>query len=124
MDPNELKKLREILATERAVLEAELSKIASRNPSIKGDWRVNFHKNDPSDTSDEKAESVREFEEDRAVEQNLELRLKEIDETLNKIKEGSYGKCDKCGSTIDKKRVEIMPAVRFCIDCAKKAVLT
>lgn len=123
MGPNELKKLKETLLAEKKALESELAQIGGKNPSIKGDWKTHFHKNDPSDTIDEKAQSVREFEEERAVEQNLELRLREIDETLEKIEKGEYGKCDKCGSDISPKRLEAIPAVKYCIECAKKVTL-
>lgn len=123
MGPKELKKLREILLTEKKVLEAELSKIGGENPAVKGDWKAHFHKNDSSDSSDEKARSVSEFEEERAVEQNLELRLKEINETLEKIEKGEYGICGKCGSAISPRRLEAVPAVKYCIECAKKVIL-
>ena len=121
MTPKDLKKLKDILLAEKKVLETELALIAGQNPVIKGDWKAHFHKNDPSDASDEKARSVSEFEEERAVEQSLEIRLKEVNETLAKIEEGSYGVCDKCHSAINPKRLEVAPAVKFCIDCAKKA---
>lgn len=124
MGPKELKKLREMLLAEKKVLEAELTRIGGENPAIKGDWKAHFHKNDPSDTADEKARSVSEFEEERAVEQNLELRLKEINETLERIDKGEYGTCDKCGSAISPKRLEAVPAVKYCIECAKKVTLT
>ena len=123
MTPKEQEKLKEMLLTEKEAIENELSGFASKNPVVKDDWQTHFHKSDSSDTQDEKARDVTDYEEERAVEQNLELRLKEINETLEKIEKGSYGVCDKCLSPIDQRRLKVIPVARFCVDCAKKAKL-
>ncbi len=44
-------------------------------------------------------------------------KLKEIDNALLKIEEGTYGVCDECGKTISKKRLKIIPYSNFCITC-------
>lgn len=43
--------------------------------------------------------------------------LHDIDETLRKIKEGTYGICENCGEKISENRLKVMPASRFCIYC-------
>ena len=121
MDQQELKKLRESLAAEIAALEKQLGEFTTENPIVKGDRKAHFHATDQSDTLDEKARSVIDYEEERAVEQNLELRLREIGDTIKKIDEGAYGICEKCVSPIDVRRLKVMPAARFCVDCTKKA---
>ena len=123
MTPQEIKKLRNALTKEIKVLEAELGRIAVQNPSVKGDYQAHFHKAEPDDTLDEKAHSITDYEEERAVEQNFELRLREINDTLKKIDMGTYGICDKCSSPIDQKRLKVIPVAKFCFDCAKKAIL-
>lgn len=120
MTPQEVKKLRAALVKEIKVLEAELARIASQNPSVKGDYQAHFHKPDSSDTLDEKAHSITDYEEERAVEQNLELRLREAEVTLKKIDGGTYGICEKCASPIDARRLRAVPVAKFCVDCAKK----
>ena len=123
MSPQELKKLRELLVVEAAAVEKQLNEFTSENPIIKGDRKAHFHATDQSDTLDEKARSVTDYEEERAVEQNLELRLREIKDTIKKIDEGAYGICQKCVSPIDVRRLKVMPVARFCVDCTKKAIL-
>ncbi len=123
MTPQELKKLRTVLTQEIEILEAELGRIATENPSVKGDYQAHFHKAEPGDTLDEQAHSITDYEEERAVEQNLELRLRETKETLKKIDEGAYGVCEKCTSPIDARRLKAVPVAKFCVDCAKKAGL-
>lgn len=123
MTPKEQEKLKEMLLAEKGAIENELSTFASKNPIIEGDYQAHFHKSDQSDTLDEKARGITDYEEERAVEQNLELRLKEINETLNKLKKGTYGICDKCLAPIDQKRLNVVPVARFCVGCAKKVKL-
>ena len=123
MTSQELKKLRESLIAELAKLEKQLGEFTSENPVVKGDRRSHFHETDPSDPPADKAHSVTEFEEERAVEQNLELRAKEIRETIKKIDGDTYGICEKCVSPIDVRRLKVMPVARFCVDCTKKAIL-
>jgi DnaK suppressor protein len=123
MDLIELEKLKKFLLQEKTQIESELKDFTTKNPAIEDDYQSHFHKSDQSDTLDEKAHSVTDFEEDRAVEQNLELRLKEINETLKKIDGGSYGICDRCSLPIDSRRLKVMPAARFCVNCTKKVKL-
>lgn len=59
------------------------------------------------------------------MEQNINLKnnekqiLIEIDSSLNKIQNGTYGRCEKCGKGIDDDRLELIPYVRTCIGCKK-----
>ena len=43
--------------------------------------------------------------------------LYRIDEALTKIREGTYGKCERCGKRIRKKRLRVMPYAKYCIGC-------
>jgi DnaK suppressor protein len=38
---------------------------------------------------------------------------------LAKLEEGSYGRCDRCGSAIAPGRLEAAPESALCIDCAR-----
>jgi DnaK suppressor protein len=44
-------------------------------------------------------------------------KLKDIDGALQKIEQGGFGVCEKCGGEIDKKRLKAVPYARFCIKC-------
>lgn len=54
----------------------------------------------------------------------LEKQLKEtktsIKAALLKIKNGSYGKCEKCGKQIEPGRLLAMPTAMLCLTCSKK----
>lgn len=44
--------------------------------------------------------------------------LLECDEALDRIRLGTYGRCERCGSTIPPERLEAKPATRVCVGCA------
>jgi RNA polymerase-binding transcription factor DksA len=123
MTPQEIKKLKSKLLKEKKILEDELGRIATEDTAIKGNYRAHFHKPEPDDTLDEKAHSITDYEEERAVEQSLELRLREVNDTLKKIEEGTYGICDKCQAPIEEKRLKVVPLAKLCLNCAKKTKL-
>ncbi len=43
--------------------------------------------------------------------------LNQIDESLKKIKDGSYGICDMCGVVIPLGRLKAKPFAKFCTEC-------
>jgi len=46
--------------------------------------------------------------------------LKYLDRALTMIKDGRYGYCTTCKKPIQKKRLELVPTARLCIDCKLK----
>lgn len=45
--------------------------------------------------------------------------LKEIDNALDKIANGTYGICEECEEIINEKRLEANPVARYCISCKR-----
>jgi len=58
---------------------------------------------------------------------NLELlerdqsTLREIDEALERIGDGSYGRCEGCEELISRERLRAVPHARNCIECQRRA---
>ncbi len=48
-------------------------------------------------------------------------KIREIDNVLMKIEEGTYGVCDECGELISKKRLKILPYSNLCVHCQSRA---
>ncbi len=46
--------------------------------------------------------------------------LAKIDEALDRITEGTFGKCAECSSTIPKTRLNAIPFTPVCIKCAEQ----
>ncbi len=47
-------------------------------------------------------------------------RLTQIDNALERIKDGKYGICKSCGQEIARGRLEAIPYVAFCLSCQSK----
>lgn len=43
--------------------------------------------------------------------------IKDIDQALQKIEDGSYGQCENCHQDIPEERLEVYPAAKYCIKC-------
>ncbi len=46
--------------------------------------------------------------------------LYKIDEALQMIEDGSYGKCQKCGQRITESRLKAVPFAKLCVPCQEK----
>jgi RNA polymerase-binding transcription factor DksA len=45
-------------------------------------------------------------------------RVAELDLALERLRQGTYGVCERCGRPIPVERLEIRPAARTCVSCA------
>jgi RNA polymerase-binding transcription factor len=48
------------------------------------------------------------------------VKVKQIDDVFERMKEGSYGECESCGLEIAEERLEAMPFTRLCRDCQQE----
>ena len=53
--------------------------------------------------------------ENKLLASQLRGELEEIERTLAKIEDGTYGLCETCGEPIPPARLEAVPTARFCI---------
>lgn len=49
-----------------------------------------------------------------------ESTVREVLQALDRIKGGSFGACEGCGSMILKERLKLVPHARNCIECQRK----
>jgi DnaK suppressor protein len=52
--------------------------------------------------------------------QNEEQLLEEISAALDRVDQGSYGRCEECQQEIPKARLQAVPYARYCVECARK----
>lgn len=45
--------------------------------------------------------------------------LRDVVSALQRIEDGSYGSCERCGEAISEKRLEALPFARYCITCQR-----
>lgn len=50
----------------------------------------------------------------------MEEQLEEVESALNRLEEGTYGKCIHCGKPIAPARLEALPHALYCVDCKSK----
>ena len=55
-----------------------------------------------------------------SLNENERMRLKEVDESLDRIENGTYGVCEECGGPISLKRLEVRPVAKYCVPCLTK----
>ena len=68
-------------------------------------------------------EQATELEDQDALEgiENAALdEIKQIQQALARVADGSYGTCVKCGGEIEPDRLEALPTATDCIACAKR----
>lgn len=52
--------------------------------------------------------------------QNEEQALDEIAAALDRIDQGTFGRCEECHKEIPKPRLQAIPYTRHCVECARK----
>jgi RNA polymerase-binding transcription factor DksA len=110
-----LEELNGKLLKEKEEIEAGLKDFAKADPKLKGDFDTQFP--DIAGQTPEESESadeVEEYENKLHVEHVLELRLRDVNKALEKIRKGSYGICENCGKEIPFERLQANPAAKNC----------
>jgi RNA polymerase-binding transcription factor DksA len=127
LDQKTIDGLKTALEKERDLLVGELKTIATPDPNLKNDWNVKHEEwSEDQITSDEEleaGESVNESDEDmknKALSDHLELRLKEVNDALKMVEEGTYGICKVCKNPIPIDRLRANPAAETDIEHAKE----
>jgi len=105
---------RDLLATEQATLEKELSTVGRRNPSNPADWEAvptdTGQESDPNDAAD----LIENYEENTAILKDLEIRYNQVLAALARIEDGSYGTCTIGGEEIETDRLDADPSASTC----------
>ncbi len=66
------------------------------------------------------ASQVFEQQRDLALRDRSRTELHRVEVALRAIDNGTYGTCESCGNAIAPERLEAIPWVATCIDCARK----
>ena len=107
----------------QGMLEAELKKLIGElrsvgqvNPQNPADWEAVPDKIDVVKAdSNEVADQIESYEVNTAILKQLEIRLNEVKDALERIKNGTHGVCRVCGKVIESERLEANPAATTCL---------
>ena len=116
MDKKTIEELKEKLETEKESIQKELENFSKKDDQPKGDWETRYP-NRENGTMEEEADEVQEYGNTLPVEYSLELKLKDVNSALEKIKNGAYGICEKCGKEIEEKRLKAVPEAKMHLKC-------
>lgn len=108
----ELTNIRILLVARRQQLTAELAELTK--PPEAGS-NLSFGKRIGEGTS----EAVERISSTAAA-RSIAAALAEVDRALEKVEEGTYGRCDDCGRPITGERLEAMPAATLCVTCSSR----
>ncbi|WP_341707975.1 TraR/DksA C4-type zinc finger protein [Halopseudomonas sp.] len=99
-----------------ANLRALYDEYAQRLDALERDLR--------SGHSADSAEQAQERENDdvmRSLKLEAEAGLRDVEGALQRLREGHYGQCQRCGVDIAEARLQVLPATPWCSACADQA---
>lgn len=70
----------------------------------------------PADTGSETFEREKQL----AIGEQVDAQIKDVQEALGRIEDGSFGKCLICGTAIPDERLEARPMARYCLEHQKQ----
>ena len=79
---------------------------------------LSFYDNHPADLGTE----MFMMEQDKGLIDKLNNTLYEIERSIEELKAGTYGLCNLCGRKIDEERLELIPYLKLCINCAREKI--
>lgn len=53
---------------------------------------------------------------DLSILDDVETELDDVEHALQRLEDGTYGTCERCGEPIDEARLRSLPATRICAD--------
>jgi len=103
----------ELTATLRASLEEERGQLQAQLAEFDDEGDLSYDENfaDSAQVAGQQGAN-------RALTGQLKENLSEVERALQKMDDGTYGICERCGKEIAEARLEAMPATPFCIDDA------
>ena len=115
-----INKYKKLLEAEQKKLLEELATVGKKDPTSPSGWEAMENDLD-SDSADENetADEMEELGENEAIVGKLAPQLALVEKALEKIKKGTYDKCDVCGEEIPEARLKANPASLTCIKHTK-----
>ncbi len=120
INKNLSEELKQILEKKKIAIEGQLKKFAKKDDKLEGDWDTrfpNFNAGQGSSGLETAADEVEEYTTLLPIEHNLETTLININSALEKIKNNTYGICEKCKKEIPIERLKVSPESKFCLKC-------
>lgn len=106
----------------RRHLEAETERLQQVREAIDdeppGDGPEDDSPSDPAsfDHPADAASDAFEREKELSILDEVQAELDDVERALQRLDDGTYGRCEACGNDIGDERLTAVPATRFCLD--------
>jgi len=110
-DKNQAERFNQLLALREAELRAALH--------THDDWPARIGEAEPPQVSDFKDMASRRVQAtlDEAQAEHVAFELEQVLAAQYRLHDGSYGRCQRCGESIDLRRLNAIPAASYCTAC-------
>lgn len=118
MDSSFIEQLKGKLLETKKMIVAQLEQMTQEKSFNKDKVQAKWQ--EMGDKEEDNAVEVANFQDNISLERDLEVNLERIEKALQKIVQGEYGKCEKCGSDIEEARLTAYPEAAHCLKCASE----
>ena len=109
----ETEKIRIALTERRDVLQAEYDTTISQITELQRERLTDSAGDDQADTGTKTLEREQEI----TLANNLLERITQVERAIDRLGEGNYGWCEKCGNAIPVERLAAFPSATLCVTC-------
>lgn len=110
-----LTKIKEELLIQKTRILAELKNISKKDSHESDNRAAQFP--EYGDKPDENAQEINDFATTIVAQKLLEKSLDDINKSIKRIDNGTYGTCKYCGKIISEKRLMARPTAGACVAC-------
>lgn len=114
MDDRILREIRATLESEHERLQAEVEQIEREGHEALSDASG---ENNYRDHMADQGSATFSRELDMTLEENARDALSAVHKAIERIEDGTYGTCERCGKPIAPERLQAMPTATLCISC-------
>lgn len=122
MEQEQLSYFKDLLDQKKTELLKQLDDIGTKTPRKPG-VEINFDADFPdygnSNSIEDNASEVIDYTTNLSIETQLEGDLRDVEKSLQKMADGTYGRCKYCKQEIEVERLKIRPESTSCVACKK-----
>lgn len=108
----DLARIRSRLLARRAELRQQLSSLTADQRRVPEPLSADFEEQATQRENDEVLD---------ALQEGAQAELRAIEQAIDRLEAGTYGRCTRCGGTIEAKRLQALPHTSRCSQCATTA---
>ena len=109
----ETKKIHDALVERRDELQAEYDQTLTEITELQRERLTDSAGDDQADTGTKTFEREQEI----SLANNLLERITQVERAIERVGEGHYGWCEKCGNAIPVERLAAFPSATLCVSC-------